>query len=340
MSSAILNTALFFLRGIHNDSKLNISTNFACIRHSSPFIFYSRFTTNIPITILSLQNHQLPIDRRIWLQRRGWRCGLLGWKVGGWLGGARNLGIEITPVSMHTSTTTPSTTLIDNTDTHTTHADTRVDELVKVVGSKEGLSRKESLRIQADIQSAIISLASTPTSTSTSTSTTPSHTATHNVKVIETSICHIPASSNDGYFRILITEAKSSTYLASTPTFRISSSSDSGSPRGANVFQVPLECISWLGIKILRVSVWGGVYASFPFLRLISFVPGGGGGGGVVGRVWGAAARLTGVDVKSRIEGVQNVVEERVPWSALGVRRAIDVQRDMEMGRRGYTIRY
>ncbi|CAE6436599.1 unnamed protein product [Rhizoctonia solani] len=41
----------------------------------------------------------LPKDRRVFLQRRGYRTGLLGWTFGGWLGGSKLPGLDVTPAS-------------------------------------------------------------------------------------------------------------------------------------------------------------------------------------------------------------------------------------------------
>ncbi|KAG5650345.1 hypothetical protein H0H81_012552 [Sphagnurus paluster] len=68
---------------------------YSTIRHTRPWVYYQGVSTIVPITILG-KNH-LSSDRRITLQRRGWRTGLLGWTVGGWLGGTIGKELDVTP---------------------------------------------------------------------------------------------------------------------------------------------------------------------------------------------------------------------------------------------------
>lgn len=68
---------------------------YSTIRHTRPWVYYQGASTLVPITVLG--SKPLPEQRKIKLQRRGWRTGLLGWTVGGWLGGTLGKEIDVTP---------------------------------------------------------------------------------------------------------------------------------------------------------------------------------------------------------------------------------------------------
>ncbi|KAF8754795.1 hypothetical protein RHS01_05846 [Rhizoctonia solani] len=52
-----------------------------------------------PIRFYAIHAQPLPKDRKVFLQRRGYRTGLFGWTFGGWLGGSKLPGIDVTPAS-------------------------------------------------------------------------------------------------------------------------------------------------------------------------------------------------------------------------------------------------
>ncbi|KAG8761041.1 hypothetical protein FRC12_009462 [Ceratobasidium sp. 428] len=68
---------------------------YSVIRHTRPFVLYQAANTMVPISVFGPQ--PLPNDRRVFLQRRGYRTGLLGWSFGGMLGGSKLPGIDVTP---------------------------------------------------------------------------------------------------------------------------------------------------------------------------------------------------------------------------------------------------
>ncbi|KAJ7113216.1 hypothetical protein C8R44DRAFT_741545 [Mycena epipterygia] len=70
---------------------------YSTVRHTRPWVYYQGTSTVVPISILG--RTPLPADRTIALQRRGWRTGLLGWTLGGWLGGALGKELDVTPAS-------------------------------------------------------------------------------------------------------------------------------------------------------------------------------------------------------------------------------------------------
>lgn len=67
--------------------------HYSILRHSHGLVYYSGSTTSLAITIFSDQ--ELPADRTLWLQRRGF-SGNTGMKIGGLLG-ARSSWIDVTP---------------------------------------------------------------------------------------------------------------------------------------------------------------------------------------------------------------------------------------------------
>ncbi|OAL40309.1 hypothetical protein AYO20_00045 [Fonsecaea nubica] len=67
--------------------------HYTILRHSFGIVYYSGSSTNLAITIFS--DRELPPDRTLWLQRRGF-SGKTGLKIGGLLG-ARSTWIDVTP---------------------------------------------------------------------------------------------------------------------------------------------------------------------------------------------------------------------------------------------------
>ncbi|KAJ6518144.1 hypothetical protein C8R47DRAFT_1031542 [Mycena vitilis] len=70
---------------------------YSTVRHTRPWVYYQGVSTVVPISILGEKS--LPADRMIALQRRGWRTGLLGWTLGGWVGGALGKEVDVTPAN-------------------------------------------------------------------------------------------------------------------------------------------------------------------------------------------------------------------------------------------------
>jgi hypothetical protein len=68
--------------------------HYSILRHSHGLVYYSGSSTNLAITIFS--DGDLPPDRTLWLQRKGF-SGRTGLKIGGLLG-ARSTWVDVTPV--------------------------------------------------------------------------------------------------------------------------------------------------------------------------------------------------------------------------------------------------
>ncbi|QRW20987.1 FAD-binding domain protein [Rhizoctonia solani] len=70
---------------------------YSVLRHTRPFVLYQGANTTVPVSVFGPE--PLPKDRKVFLQRRGYRTGLFGWTFGGWLGGSKLPGIDVTPAS-------------------------------------------------------------------------------------------------------------------------------------------------------------------------------------------------------------------------------------------------
>ncbi|KAJ7058479.1 hypothetical protein C8F01DRAFT_1148318 [Mycena amicta] len=80
-----------------NDAEALYTPNspYSTIRHTRAWVYYQGIKTTVPISILG--KSPLPAKTEITLQRRGWRTGLFGWTVGGWLGGTVGKEVIVTP---------------------------------------------------------------------------------------------------------------------------------------------------------------------------------------------------------------------------------------------------
>ncbi|KZT62723.1 hypothetical protein CALCODRAFT_479010 [Calocera cornea HHB12733] len=78
-----------------NDGEMCYGKKYSTLRHTRPFIYYAGTRTVVPISVFGKE--PLPDDRKVFLQRRGYRTGLLGWTLGSLLGGAHLPGWDVTP---------------------------------------------------------------------------------------------------------------------------------------------------------------------------------------------------------------------------------------------------
>ncbi|PVG04292.1 hypothetical protein CPB86DRAFT_778559 [Serendipita vermifera] len=83
-----------------------VSEKYSVLRHSRPFVLYRSTKTTVPISIFGSQ--PLPKNRRVFLQKRGYRTGLFGWTIGSLLGGSKLPGIEVTPATQESYSSMPS----------------------------------------------------------------------------------------------------------------------------------------------------------------------------------------------------------------------------------------
>lgn len=198
---------------------------YSTIRHTRPWVYYRGVSTTVPISILG--SYPLSSGRRVSLQRRGWRTGLLGWTLGGFLGGNVGKELDVTPQQK---------------------------------GSWE--SDVDSRRRQQYDKEVNDFLSSSV--------------APNDHKILETDLIHIPVSSGDGYFRILIYPFKSATTaVASTASFRVGSLSlSSAHPRGSSVMTLVPELLLKSGSVVASTAAWGSFYAAFPLLKVAQMMPG------------------------------------------------------------------
>ncbi|THH08855.1 hypothetical protein EW145_g2431 [Phellinidium pouzarii] len=88
------------------DRKVSYGDHYSILRHSKPFVVYQGTKTQVPITIFG--DARLPEDRKVFLQRRGYRTGIFGWTLGGMLGGSKLPGIDVTPAEELESSSLPA----------------------------------------------------------------------------------------------------------------------------------------------------------------------------------------------------------------------------------------
>ena len=294
MAAAILNSALYVLRSIHDDTRITRGQNYAVVRHCSPFVYYQRFDTHVAVSLLGRE----PVGpaRRIFLQRRGWRTALLGWRLGGLLGGTVGKDVEVTPENECRS----------------------LSQVPETALSSRGRSH-----IATEIKDDSVS----------------------DLKPLETSVCHIPASAPDGYYRLRVTTSNPSHNICSTPVFRLlSSSPDTPSPRGATLAQLPVEFGAKTAVTSVQVAAWSAAYALFPFLAVGSWLPGASGiSKRAMDTVWRWAGAQSYVDDKReqfQVDAKLASADQAMPWGAVGVRRQFDIDEDRRRGRGGYVVRY
>jgi hypothetical protein len=314
-SSTIIST----YRALNDSEPHYISSSaYSTIRHTHSWVYYRGTSTTVPISILG--SKPLPKDRRIALQRRGFRTGLLGWTIGGWLGGTIGKEIDVTPQTLGSW----------ESDIEAKQREQYLGEVKEFLGSAVGPKDH---------------------------------------KVLETDLVHIPVSSGDGYFRLLVyPSASSRSAIASTAPFRIGSLSlRSAHPRGASIVTFLPE----LALKVVSVTAttaaWTSFYTAFPLLKVAQMIPG--------TNAWGnwamtKAYKLAGGQEMSeglkeryqfeekRQKGEKFVYQNvssgcrfvsaemlihrvvKVPFGSMGVRTAYDLEEDAKKGRGGMFFRH
>ncbi|KAJ7479575.1 hypothetical protein FB451DRAFT_1448576 [Mycena latifolia] len=159
----------------------------------------------------------------------------------------------------------------------------------------------------------------------------------------ETALVHVPAAVGDGYFRLLVKSPKGQV-LATTASFRVGSLSlSSAHPRGASAATFVPELALKSAAVTAYTAAWASFYAAFPFLKAVQMLPG--------THTWGTwalnrAYRLAGGEQTAAELKARYRVEERrahaeegvyrtVPFGAVGVRTAYDLEQDAKMGKGG-----
>lgn len=307
-----------------NDSEPHYTSGsaYSTIRHTRSWVYYRGTSTTVPISILG--SKPLPEHRRICLQRRGFRTGLLGWTIGGWLGGTLGKEIDVTP---------------------------------QTLGSWESdIEPKRKEQYHREINQFLDSAL-----------------GPKDHKPLETDLVHIPVSSGDGYFRLLVYPSASSRLaIASTAPFRVGSLSlRSAHPRGASIVTLLPE----VALKVISITAttaaWTSFYTAFPLLKAAQIIPG--------TSVWGnwamskAYSLVGGEEMSDRLKEKYRIEEQRqkgekyvyqnvsprscfvctamlmhpctyhvvkVPFGSMGVRTAHDLEEDQKTGKGGVFFRH
>jgi len=165
-------------------------------------------------------------------------------------------------------------------------------------------------------------------------------------------IVHIPVSSGDGYFRLVITSSPSPlsvsgipSLLATSPVFRVGSIAfSSAHPRGASLIGIIPELLVRTMFIAGKTAAFTLFYATFPFLKVATWMPG-------PLKQWAMRVLYQSAGGEERF-GFQDRVEKMnqkmkkandqlyksVPFGAVGVRTAADMLRDDELGRQGFYL--
>lgn len=121
--TSIFSKTFHYFQTYWSASQINVTGKFSTLRHSAPLVYYAGVHTTVAFTIFG--EKQLPQERRIFLQRRGWRTGLFGWTIGSLMGGSKLPGIEVTPDSKSASISADVRKGIEDFHRHVTSAEAK-----------------------------------------------------------------------------------------------------------------------------------------------------------------------------------------------------------------------
>lgn len=207
------------------DGEVKFGPLYSVLRHQRPFIVYQGTKTGVTLTVFG--SEKLPESRRVFLQPRGYRTGLLyaitsfqlltfpadirrsGWNIGRLLGGSHLPGIDVTPKER-----------IQQTD----------------------LVKKQRKQLEDDFSRLF-----------------------HPAQIeeprgaqspLETLQVHIPVRAEDGYYRFRVTsDAAGKHEIAVSPSFRLGSVSwASASPRGATPIGLVPEVLVRTSFEVARTA--------------------------------------------------------------------------------------
>lgn len=191
------NTTRHFAGGLISHP-VQSTKHFSILRHSHGLVAYRGHRTNVAITLFADDPSQVPSDRTIWLQSRGW-TGNRGMAIKTALGRTK-LWTDVTPQAYI------SADQVKPTDEKAWQRD--ISQFLRKAGQQDKFARR---------------------------------------MVVQTCIVRVPVITTDGYFRLMVCDARKKV-LCPSPVFRVASlSTSSASFRGASLRTMPLE----LGIKAL-----------------------------------------------------------------------------------------
>lgn len=232
----------------------------------------------------------------MYLQKRGWRTGLLGWTLGGYLAGAWSRGTDVTP---------QRSTKWSEDDSL---PEVRKRKLKRELSAPAGLEYLETLvvHIPSSAPDGYYRLVS------------PSLGTMKDALTRRQTICNSPTHRP----------------IIGSTSFRLYSSSlSTPSPRGANVYQLPAELVLGILAGALGTLLVAAFSVLFPFAKLASLLPGKW-GKYLLRWVWGLIGGED-VERKVREHRTVKGATERVDrldrsiaWSRIGVRRKRDARED------------
>ncbi|KAH9475520.1 hypothetical protein JR316_0012635 [Psilocybe cubensis] len=263
-------------------------SQYSVVRHCRSCVYYRGISTTIPITILG--RVPVPPERRILLQRRGWRTGMFGWKTGAVLGGNYGKDIDVTPDRVG---------LWDE--------DVLPDQRKKIDRDLEQYMSEKYAPVDQVI--------------------------------LETDFIRIPASSGDGYFRLVVCPHKSArSIIAATGAFRLASlSADSAHIRGATLGMLAPELALKHASGTVLSAAEGTLCAASPVVKSVETTP----GTKVLGK-WALDSgyrRVAGKETRARYNSLDDVyhhfideIYDSIPKVNVGVRTRHDLVEDKKIG--------
>ncbi|KAF8603011.1 hypothetical protein BDV93DRAFT_508768 [Ceratobasidium sp. AG-I] len=271
---------------------------YSVIRHTRPFVIYQGANTIVPISVFGPQ--PLPKDRRVFLQKRGYRTGLLGWSFGGLLGGSKLPGLDVTPASSE-SWSRPKT-----------------------------LSSKQQTQIDKDVQR-LFDPSKVPSSTSSGSESHLLETLLVHIPVRSgDGYFRLRIASANGRKTI----AESPVFRVGSLTW------SSAHPQGASPLGLVPEMGARSAFLAGKTAAWAGFYAAFPFLKISQMIPGlGVWSQRMIQWAYVAAGGDTKrqeLDDRFKVTESWRKANERmykeVPFGAAGIRTAADLAADDEAG--------
>jgi hypothetical protein len=320
MASKIVSFFSSALLYIYNTFRALFSTTYTTtgkytvLLHSSPLVRYKS-----PLYVaVSLLTHDVndspsvnPSRLKITLVRRGWRAGLFGWSVSSYLGTSLKNGIDVSPEHEEEwGASSGGQDAFEMNEGDGKHGD-EVALLPKPILSAK---RQTSIEKQHGL---------------------PPH------KNVATFLVRVPATSGDGYFRLAVDVAGSTT--AFSPNFRIFSLSlSSACPRGSSV--LPPTIVPELLLRTISTALYSALLALFPVAAILEKV---------LPKSWarwmmmklyrslGMEERtqklMKNYNVQERLDTAKTQVDQKIPWASAGIRTQFEIQRDEQRGAGGVT---
>lgn len=253
-----ISTILAWITHPFKSSSTTSNSEFTFLLHSTPFIYYRGTHTYVAFSLLTngSQTSIDPKDMKVELIQRGWRAGLFGWNLAGYLGANTKSGLDITPTQFKSWEQAGDGR--DDVSTIDSKNSIEMDSLDKNGSGSSAsssikaptLSLSQTKRYDSQIQNA---------------------TSSKKSSIIGTSLVRIPVSSGDGYFRLSLKHSSSSKIIINSPTLRIFSFSlSSASPRGSSI--LPPTLVPELVLRTVSTIIYSALLGLFPVVALFEKV--------------------------------------------------------------------